>query len=983
MRRSLATLVTLTVLFSSAPAALVPAPASATSTIRVGLGFDGEVRAIAVAEDGTRYIGGAFTRYGAFTGGGALLSTPTATVNRTFPFVNGTVNAAVSDGSGGWIIGGSFTEVDGQARSGLARIDSTGALTPFTIASDNVTVHALERSGTTLYVGYDTSVSGMTSHFVGEFDLTTGFQTSLPAVNGSVRAIAAHGGGLFIGGSFTVVDGEARAGLARIDATTRTVDTGWRADISGSSATVHAIVADAVGVVVGGSFTTVTDAGGAVSRGNLARLVLGTGSVQSWSYPTDGTVRTVALIGMTDVLLGGDFSQVTGAATVTRNRVARVPAFAGGSVDAWNPDVTGASVRSVVRSGDSVYLVGDFTAVGGSARADAAAVSHVTGAVETWDPALSQGGSASDPAAHALAADGSQVLVGGSFSFANIQGRNRLAAVAPDGTLTSWAPGANGTVSSVSVRGDWVYVGGSFTQVGTTWRSFLARVSTAGTVDPAWDPSPNGPVNAVAATPVGTYVGGTFSTIGGQSRAFLASLNEAGTAGSPAFDADAPVNALLFLAGRGVLVVGGSFTQVAGQPRGHAASINAYGGTLVNWDPALNGPVSALAAADTQEAFYVGGTFTLAGTTPAPFVARFTSPNAGTMFDAGYQASPNGPVNAIAVVEGSVVLGGSFSALGSDTRRFLGATTTSGSALAWTPAISAPVGALADTGAGSVAAGGQFVTSSLGGSSTGMRFAALGGIPASGPLTVTPTGFGDVTAGSTGTLTMTVTNTGSLAATPTAIDVSSVTRTGGTCAVGTPIPPSGSCTVSASWSPTSAGTLTSAAALIVDYGDGTLESFTSITGRAVDPPAPGGGGSGSNADPASPVSTSAPRPSASAGSQTSVAAPGATAKLPPARLVIRFARGSAELGSGARASLRRFAAEWSHAGGVHSTLVRAALRRDAATASDRRLATARSAAVTAFLRASRMPGTIRERLQAIAPQGSAADRRVAITAQRR
>src|SRR5580765_2478305 len=80
---------------------------------------NGGVSAIVVSGN-TLYIGGNFTHVGPETGGGVPVDAATGVAIPGFPKIAGAVFAVVSDGAGGWFIGGSFTAVGGIARSNLA-----------------------------------------------------------------------------------------------------------------------------------------------------------------------------------------------------------------------------------------------------------------------------------------------------------------------------------------------------------------------------------------------------------------------------------------------------------------------------------------------------------------------------------------------------------------------------------------------------------------------------------------------------------------------------------------------------------------------------------------------------------------------------------------------------------------------------------------------------------------------------------------------
>ncbi len=113
---------------------------------------NGEVYSILPTPD-TVYIGGSFTYVGPNTGNGAPFDASTGQPLPSFPRAEGSVYACVPDGSGGWFIGGYFTEVAGQPRAGIARILSDLTLDPSFNPGAGGSVLALALSGDTLYAG--------------------------------------------------------------------------------------------------------------------------------------------------------------------------------------------------------------------------------------------------------------------------------------------------------------------------------------------------------------------------------------------------------------------------------------------------------------------------------------------------------------------------------------------------------------------------------------------------------------------------------------------------------------------------------------------------------------------------------------------------------------------------------------------------------------------------------------------------------------
>ncbi|HET6602985.1 MAG TPA: hypothetical protein VFG21_02055, partial [Xanthomonadaceae bacterium] len=151
--------------------------------------------------------------------------------------VTGTVEVIVPYGTG-YVIGGNFTQINGSDRRNIALVDASGALADggfvagWATAGADATVRALAVSGDELFAGGDfTSFGGQSRSFVAKVSLLDGsvdadFQ---PAPNGVVRALAldAGRGQVFLGGTFTAVDGSARDRAAKVDADDGILVAGW------------------------------------------------------------------------------------------------------------------------------------------------------------------------------------------------------------------------------------------------------------------------------------------------------------------------------------------------------------------------------------------------------------------------------------------------------------------------------------------------------------------------------------------------------------------------------------------------------------------------------------------------------------------------------------------------------------------------------------------------------------------------------------
>jgi hypothetical protein len=132
-----------------------------------------------------------------------------------------------------------------------------------------------------------------------------------PKVNGDVWAIIPSGTSLYIGGSFTSVNGVARRGLAKINATTGAVDTAFNAGLSSGRVSEAAMVRGRL--IISGTFPKRIMAVSPTSGGNTGYLNISvTGSVASNAGPVE--VYRFAVNPAATRLVGvGNFTTVGGA----------------------------------------------------------------------------------------------------------------------------------------------------------------------------------------------------------------------------------------------------------------------------------------------------------------------------------------------------------------------------------------------------------------------------------------------------------------------------------------------------------------------------------------------------------------------------------------------------------------------------------------------------------------------------------------------
>jgi hypothetical protein len=260
---------------------------------------------------------------------------------------NGAVVAAVSDGRGGWFVGGSFTRLGGRREVGLAHILATGSV---------------DRS----------------------WRSRVGSASGRPV---AVYALARTGSRLFVAGPFARVGGLHRPGLAAVDAGSGQVLATWVPrpllwqDVS-------SLVVAGPRLLVAGQFSYPTS--------GVAALSIRSGAVDRRWNPHfrligDAGSFNALLLHRSRVYVAGSF-HVSG---VRRNGLVALGVREGKPDRRWAPQVSDCSVcrgfavlYGLAGSGRRIYVSGAFRRVNGFRRDGIVALDPATGAVDPhWRPA--------------------------------------------------------------------------------------------------------------------------------------------------------------------------------------------------------------------------------------------------------------------------------------------------------------------------------------------------------------------------------------------------------------------------------------------------------------------------------------------------------------------------------------------------------------------------------------------------------------------
>jgi uncharacterized delta-60 repeat protein len=196
-----------------------------------------EVFSLVLQPDGRVLIGGDFTGVNGLACGNLARLMPDGTSDTNFvssPGVKGVVQAMLVQPDGKILIGGDFTNVQGVARSGIARLESNGGLDPSFdpgagIGDQDSVLYALalQRDGKVLIAGDFTSVNGaprsMITRLNSDGNLDNTFDPGLKVMGGFawVRSIVLQPDGkILIGGAFQLINSFAtpRFRIARLNA---------------------------------------------------------------------------------------------------------------------------------------------------------------------------------------------------------------------------------------------------------------------------------------------------------------------------------------------------------------------------------------------------------------------------------------------------------------------------------------------------------------------------------------------------------------------------------------------------------------------------------------------------------------------------------------------------------------------------------------------------------------------------------------------
>lgn len=484
------------------------------------------------------------------------------------------IASAVSDGEGGFFLGGSFREYLGDTVGGLIHVNANGqrskSFNPI-VSGEIAKIHYDKNTKILYIIGGFFAINGKTRFGLAAMDTLNGNLLNwspvwkLSSYHNIKFTVSSKHGRVF------VYDKNTNQGNVEIYDLSSGLAIGSYEVAGSGSLEVEALYSLEDYLYIGGSFNSIEG----VSRNNVGAIDLVTNSVAAWNPNSNGIVKDIeASPEGEELFLAGNFTTINGA---SQNKLASVHPLTGTLNSFASVPTPNDEIFEVGVSANTVYIKGRFSKVGAEYRYRYAAFNRLTGNLTSWDPAKikeeyspnsmrfgkqmavgsqsvfiidpyigeeSRGGMFALNATTGeelsstflksrysrggtitISEDGSLLIVGGSFQEVPESPRLSLAVFSTTDLSLSTIiyttdNGVSKNILATDVYNNTLYVGGYFTSMGSNnlVRQHLAAIDMNTGLATSWNPNPNGDLKGFFRKDSDLFVFGNFSNILGQAR---------------------------------------------------------------------------------------------------------------------------------------------------------------------------------------------------------------------------------------------------------------------------------------------------------------------------------------------------------------------------------------------------------------------------------------------------------------------------------
>lgn len=578
---------------------------SIDNTFNVGTGTNSYVSSIVMQNDGKIIIGGNFSTYNGTSRIGIARINTNGSIDASFVTGTGTnqVNTIAIQNDGKIIIGGNFTSYNGTSINRIARLNSNGSIdssfNPGTGADAVVYSTSIQNNGKIVIGGSFTNINGNTLNKIarlnseGTIDPT--FDTGTGANGNIYTSLIQNDEKILLGGEFINFNGETKYNLVRLNAN-GIVDvfnqgTGPAGFGYGSSSIYTSSIQSDGKIIIGGLFYSYN---GTIKYG-ISRINIDGSIDNTFNSGTGVGFRTIYCSAIqTDgkIIIGGFFNTYNGS---PRNSIARINPD--GSIDPSfiaPPVFQSANIYSLtIQSDGKIVIGGDFSysLISNPSQSKNIARLNSDGSLDgTFNP----GTGTNTYVKNVIIQTDGKIIIGGHFTSYNGTSKNYLTRLNSNGRIDgtfNTGTGANGPVKHCKLQPDGkIIIGGEFTTFNGIARSKIVRLNSDGTVDASFNPGA-GADSTVFTTSIQNdgkiIVGGLFSSFNGSTRTKIVRLNSDGTtdfsfSSSSGAESNYSLNSNVssintsLIQTDGKIIIGGDFTIYKGIGRNRLARI--YGG---------------------------------------------------------------------------------------------------------------------------------------------------------------------------------------------------------------------------------------------------------------------------------------------------------------------------------------------------------------------------------------------------------------------